>query len=180
MRLRALITIGVALITVTPTQMARAHGDISETDPAAGSTQRKIPKSVSVTFTERPTQGASEIVVRDGCKRNVASDVSLSGHTMNAAIQEASPGHWRVKYRILSADDGHPSRGGFSLHVRGKRDCNEDPPTEQEPSDDESNEAAGPLDDSSGSQEESFPWLAIGGGTLALILVALVLRQRLG
>lgn len=160
-------------------QPVLAHGDLRSTQPEAGSTTPRIPRHISIDFTEAPT-GRPEIGIVDGCRRPVAAGVTRveEGQVHVAVDRSAQPGKFSVNYRIVSAVDGHPSKGSYKFTVNGKRDCSPDEPAKETPDgsgDDGDDQAApppAPADDS------GTTWLlAVGGGTLLLVVVALVLRR---
>jgi methionine-rich copper-binding protein CopC len=167
-----------ALVCLTQTA-AFAHGDLAATVPAAGSKTDRVPKVVSVTFTETPARGGSTVRVKDGCNTNVTGNVSTSERTMEIPVAGARPGHWQVSYQIVSAEDGHPSKGSYRFHVAGKPKCNAEPdPSKPSPDEGDGGDQAAPP----GEQEDSgsLPLLPIAGGTMAIIIFALVVRGRAG
>ena len=171
---RKLIVIGAVLGLTAVAAPARAHGEIQGTDPEARSTVRRAPRSVAVTFTEAPTAQAV-LEVTDGCKRDVAQAVDVTDATATVRLASGRPGKWRVSYRVISALDGHLTRGGYSFTVAGKKDCTPDEPTDDPganptkalPEDDEENEPEG----------SGAPVVPIALGAAALIAVALIVRR---
>lgn len=162
-------------------QPVLAHGDLRSARPEVGSTVPRMPRHISIDFTEGPT-GRPEIGIVDGCRRPVAARVTRAeeGQVRVAVDRTAQPGKFTVSYRIVSAVDGHPSEGSYKFTVAGKRDC-----SPVEPGKETSNGTGG---DGDGQAAEPAPtdssgttWLlAIGGGTLLLVAVALVLRRSGG
>lgn len=155
---------------------ALAHGDIAAAEPSRGADLRRVPQEVSITFTETPTQGASSLMIRDGCGNDVAAEPSLSGRTLTSAVGESRPGRWRVRYRMLSQEDGHLSAGSYTFRVRGKRRCavaaaQPDPGSDGETARQPDAEAEG---------GGSMTLIAIGVASLVLIALALVLRRNVG
>ena len=163
---------------------AAAHGDLQTTQPEAGSTAARVPKQIEIDFTEPPTNDP-EIGIVDGCRRPVALDVTRleDGQVQVAVDKAAQPGKFAVTYRIVSATDGHPSKGSYSFTVAGKKDCSPDKPkTERSetPADggDDEQAAPGPTPDEGGG---GSTWLLlVGGGTVLLVIAALVLRRSGG
>lgn len=162
---------------------ATAHGDISSTTPERDATVKKPPKTLSISFTETPAGGSNSLEVRDGCKEDVLADFDVNERTMTAALAGGRPGHWRISYQIVSAEDGHPSRGSYRFHVAGKPRCNA-PADDKKPDDDGNDQAIDDDDDPSAADDEAagdgLPWLVIGLGTIALVGVALLLRRSSG
>ena len=160
---------------VTP---AAAHGDLTATDPESGATIRKVPRVVSATFTETPARGASAMKVRDGCRNRVGTQTTLTERTMEVQIQDARPGSWRVNYRIISAEDGHPSKGSYTFKVAGRKDCNkvsENPPRSRSTPDAPGPGAGAGEGRSSGG---TFPFLLVGAGTVFVVIFALLVRRK--
>lgn len=144
---------------------------------------------VSVTLSEAPVP-QSKLLVRDGCGRNVADEVSVDGETLRASIGDAQPGKWKAAYQVVSAVDGHPTEDDWSFTVQGTADCDGDD-DEVEPTDEPSTEPTesadnGPTsasgDDSttntSDSEESSFPVVPVVLGGVALVALAAVVRAK--
>lgn len=162
---------------------ASAHGDIEATDPAADSTTNRVPRQITIDFTEAPSNGA-DIRVVDGCKREVAEQVRLQpdGSAKIAVDKDAEPGSFKVSYRIVSAEDGHPSKGSYAFTVSGKRDCSPDKKKgKDETPDVTADEPSGSDGDSSEDGGSGATWLFIVGGAAVVVAgVALVLRRSGG
>jgi methionine-rich copper-binding protein CopC len=174
------LLLGALIATLTMSD-ALAHGDIGSAEPAAGSTLPRVPGEVSVTFTETPTKGASEITVIDGCDRDVTAGLTLSDHTIRAQVGEARPGSWEVRYRIVSAEDGHPSKGDYRFKVRGKPACSADEPDDgSTPGGTEPPEGASGNPDPDSDSGGSLPWVPIALGTVVLLGAAFLLRRAGG
>lgn len=170
---KKLIVSCMVLACAAPATPAAAHGDIQATDPAPQSSVRRAPRSVAVTFTEAPTRQAV-LEVTDGCKRNVGQGVEVSGATATIRVATGQPGKWRVSYNVISAVDGHQTRGGYAFTVAGKKDCTPDDPTAK-PGDDPT-QAAPPVDREE-PEGSGAPIVPIALGVAALIGVALFLRR---
>lgn len=175
---------GTILVCFALTGPAAAHGDLRTTRPEADSTTPRVPKQIEIDFTEPPTNDPT-IGIEDGCRRSVALDVTRTeeGGVTVAVDKAAQPGKFTVTYRIVSATDGHPSKGSYSFTVSGKKDCSQDKPKKERPGpptggggDGQAAPDPGPDDDGGGSN-----WLLfVGGGTVLLVAVALVLRRSGG
>ncbi|MGH2754691.1 MAG: copper resistance CopC family protein [Actinomycetota bacterium] len=165
---------------------AFAHGDLAQTTPAGGSTVEEVPKTVSITFTETPSRSASVLTVKDGCNDDVATGFDQEEKVVDIAIGDARPGNWTVSYRIVSAEDGHPSRGNFEFKVQGKPRCNQAEGGRRGGTNGDGEESEEAPEDSgvgapdTGDEGGGVPWIPIGLGTVALIAVALLLRRASG
>jgi methionine-rich copper-binding protein CopC len=158
---------------------AGAHGEIESSDPAPESRVRRAPGSVAITFTEAPTAQAV-LEVTDGCRRKVGQGVDVADATATVRTATGQPGRWQVSYRVISAADGHETKGKYAFTVAGKKDCTPDPKPTDEPKGDEDpaapNDKASP-DDSDDTGGSSAPVVPIALGAAALIVVALLVRR---
>lgn len=155
---------------------AYAHGEIQGTDPAAKASVKRAPRSVAVTFTEAPTAQAV-LDVTDGCKRDVGRGVDVTDATATVQVAGGQPGRWEVSYRVISALDGHLTRGAYTFTVAGEKDCTPDPKPTKEP-DGNGDESAPPVADDEDEPEGSgVPVVPIAIGAVALIAVAFVARR---
>lgn len=171
---RKLIVIGAVLGLTAAATPAGAHGEIQGTDPQPLSTVRRSPRSVAVTFTEAPTAQAV-LEVTDGCKRDVARSVDVTDATATARLASGEPGKWKVSYRVISALDGHLTRGGYTFTVAGKKDCTPDKKPTDNPGDGPT-QAAPPKDEEE-PEGSSAPVVPIALGAIALVAVALIVRR---
>ncbi|HEX2195446.1 MAG TPA: copper resistance CopC family protein [Actinomycetota bacterium] len=147
---------------------AQAHAERSASTPAEGARVGAAPETLQITFTEPPTGDAVAEVV-DGCGRDVVTDVAVENLEMTATLGEGQPGRWTVNTNVISAVDGHNTRDRWTFTVRGEADCSA--PESATPGG-----AAGDEEEEDGGS--ALPLLMVGGATLALIAVALVLRGR--
>jgi hypothetical protein len=165
----------VALLAiVTLASPAAAHGDLQGTDPEQLATVRRAPRSVAITFTEAPTAQAV-LKVSDGCKRDVTQGIEVVDATATVRVAVGQPGRWRVSYRVISALDGHESKGFYTFTVAGRKDCTpDDPPATETPG----GEAAATTNpegrDVSGS---GAPVVPIAFGALAVVVLAFIVRR---
>lgn len=172
---RKLIVIGAVLGLTAAAAPAGAHGEIQGTDPEARSTVRRAPRSVAVTFTEAPTAQAV-LEVSDGCKRDVAQAVDVTDATATVRLASGRPGKWRVSYRVISALDGHLTRGGYTFTVAGKKDCTPGDDPTGDPGDGPT-QAAPPAGDEDEPEGSGAPVVPIALGAIALVAVALIVRR---
>lgn len=154
---------------------AAAHGDIQATDPEELARVRRAPGSVAITFTEAPTAQAV-LNVRDGCRRDVTQGIEVTDATATARVAVGQPGRWRVSYRVISALDGHETKGFYTFTVAGRKDCTPDePPATGTPDGGGTRAVETPNgDDVTGS---SPPVVPIAFGALAVIVLAFIVRR---
>lgn len=168
--------IGAAFLILGGTLPALAHGDLAATVPPKGSTLPKPIDHLAITFSQAPTKDAVVKVV-DGCDRDVVKRVDLQDRVAHVYLSDPQPGKWRVSYRIVSSVDGHPSRNGYGLTVKGKPDCSKPKPDESKDGPGDGPNAAGrngsvPEDDGS-----SFPVVPVAIGTVAVLGLAFAVRR---
>ena len=155
------------------TAPAHAHGEIQGTDPAKGARVPRAPGSVAVTFTEAPTAQA-RLEVTDGCRRDVTQTVDVADATATARVAVGQPGKWRVSYRVISALDGHETKGGYTFTVAGRKDCMPDDPATDAPEDGPDAAPTPEGEDVSGS---SAPVVPIALGAIAVVVLAFIVRR---
>jgi methionine-rich copper-binding protein CopC len=156
---------------------ALAHGDIHGTDPGRGATVRRAPRSVAITFTEAPTAQAV-LQVTDGCRRDVTQGVDVTDATATVRVATGQPGEWQVSYRVISAVDGHQTRGGYAFTVAGRKDCTPDDP--RPTPDDNAVDGGDRAAETPGSEDASgsgAPVVPIAFGAVAVIVLALLIRR---
>jgi methionine-rich copper-binding protein CopC len=167
----SVIVVAFTLFVLAPAGPAAGHAELESSDPESGANLNSSPKVVTLTFTETPSKDGT-LKVKDGCRRNVVESAKVVGRDIRLKIGSAEPGRWKVSFRLISAEDGHVTSGDFLLSVAGERDCSRNdqdptPPPIQGASDD-------------GGDSSSFPWLAMGIGTAALVGLGLILRRVTG
>jgi copper resistance protein C len=157
-------------LTVLSSGTASAHAVLEQSRPAQGAVASEPPSTVELRFSEPPA-GRSTVVVTDGCRHDVAGEVTVSGRVVTVTLAAAQPGPWSVRYSVLSDADGHPSQGDLSFVVDGAPDCGDDVGSPAEP------EAVAP---SAGGSEDSGPGLpaAVLAGTAVLLLLGAALARR--
>lgn len=146
---------------------ARAHAERIASKPEANAELSKAPSSLSIDFTEPPT-GDANLVVMDGCENDVVDEITVENMSVSASLVEGQPGKWVVRSTVVSGVDGHETKDSWSFSVEGQKDCSQ---TSDEPTSAEGGE------DDDGS---SFPIVPFAVGTLAVVGVALMLRQITG
>jgi methionine-rich copper-binding protein CopC len=157
---------------------AFAHGDIESTIPEAGSKLGKAPNHLIINFTEAPTKDAV-FKVLDGCGRDVIDQAAVQGGTGHIFLGSgAEPGKWKVSYKVVSAVDGHPSKGSYGLTVKGKRDCGgAGGGNGAGGAGNAAGDGAPPSDDGDGG---SFPVVPVALGTVGLVALAFLARRAAG
>jgi copper resistance protein C len=170
------------LLCLISIRAAFAHGDMDSTDPAPDSVVKEVPEHLYINFTETPSKGAS-VKLLDGCQRDVLDEIEIVERTMHIySVDSAQPGRWEVRYKIISTEDGHPSSGGYSFRVKGKKDCSE--PDQEGGSEGASSDEPATSGDVSGQETAgaedpgSTSVVVIAAlGTLALLGATLMIRR---
>ncbi len=149
--LALVVALGVALAFP---HVAFAHALPTSSTPAAGSTVKEAPTTVTIIFGEELTPAGSDIKVYDA----KGDEVSTSKATvetndlkkMSVGMKGTDSEEYVVLWHTVSADDGDPAVGSFSFSVNP-------------------NGTTPPSASTSGVQ----PWLAALVGAIGLILGAL-------
>jgi copper resistance protein C len=183
---RATLLLAAALVAVFPTA-ALAHGEIESTIPEADATLKKPPNHLIINFTEAPTKDAVFKVV-DGCGTNVIDQAEVQERVGHIFLTSgAQPGKWKVSYKIVSAVDGHPTKGGYGLTVKGQTDCSEpDGSGNGGGNGNGGNGGAGAAGDTgapAGAETDdggSFPIVPVALGTIAVVALAFLARRAAG
>lgn len=100
---------------------ALAHAKLVSTDPKAGGVAAGQPGSIDLNFSEAVSGKLTQAVVSDASGKAVASSSMLdkSGKTMMVMFKTPLPaGDYKVTWRAVSSDDGHPSTGAYSFTVK--------------------------------------------------------------
>lgn len=163
---------------------AYSHGDVGSTIPEAGSTLKGPPDHLIINFTEPPAK-PSVVVVHDGCNDNIIDEVEFEDRVAHVYLTDGQPGTWKVSYQVVSAADGHRTKGSYALKVQGKADCSDKPENgggggNGNDAGDEGT-AAGPRGGGGTDADESpFPMVPVALGSAAVIVLALVARRLSG
>jgi methionine-rich copper-binding protein CopC len=171
---RIIATVAFLVALASP---AAAHGDLTSSDPEAGSHVQEPPSVVELELAEPPTR-ESRFFVFDGCDEMLINDIQGDGGRMQLSLDPGQPGRWRVEFRVVSALDGHLVRGDYAFRVAGQRDCSEGEETPRPGSTADDGDVTGPdlRGDEDGGSSPLLPIVALGAG---LVLAALVIRKMM-
>jgi len=97
-------------------QVASAHAQLVQSDPAPDSVVDSAPTSITLVFTEPVTPAGAGIRVFDPSGSQVAGAVLARGSVLTAPIVSSRTGTYVVSWQVLAADT-HPSRGAFRFVV---------------------------------------------------------------
>lgn len=162
----------LACALVLGSSPAFAHGEVEKRSPPPGARVAKAPAHVSITFTEAPAEGAL-LRVLDGCKKNIVPEPLIAERTLHSLLDPSQPGRWKVVYRVISAEDGHLTKGSYKFTVKGTKDCSSGDDAQIGP-------ATSPITPDPPSDEGGFPLVpvAVGGGLV--LIAALAIRVASG
>jgi methionine-rich copper-binding protein CopC len=100
---------------------ARAHAQLEQSTPAAGSRLRESPAQLTLQFSQRFEPAFSRIRVLDSKGNQVDhgnAQVGGSGaRLLQVSLPRLEPGSYQVEWRVLSVDT-HVSEGRFTFDVR--------------------------------------------------------------
>ena len=114
--LRISVLCGAAVV-VLGAAPAFGHAAYRQSDPARDEMVTVAPREVSAEFTEPLTRDSS-IQVVDPCGRRVNGDSDVDGERVSVAMSGDAAGTYRVRFRLISTVDGHPTRGGFEFTAK--------------------------------------------------------------
>ncbi len=174
---RRLAVVAVACLALLVTaRAAYAHANLVRAEPPADSVVATSPPSLRLWFSEALEPGFSDVRVLNAARQQVDkgdSRVAIDDRTsLTISLPTLEPGVYTVAWRTLSAVDGHPASGAYSLAIGVQT----------------APEAAAPVDSvGAAAFEAPARWLgylgaaAIFGGLLfeLLVFVPLARRQRL-
>jgi copper resistance protein C len=131
-----LLLLGTLVLTGAP--LARAHGDIERSEPAADEVIPMAPAEVHIWYSQEVLrlEVANVIEVRgpDGTQVDEGDtqiDDDDRKHAFVSLQPELPPGLYTVSWRNLSAEDGHEGSGEFSFTVEGTAGESNPPPAQQ-------------------------------------------------
>ena len=142
---------------------ASAHAAYKESSPADGSTVSAPPTEVWAEFTEPPESSeASRLEVYDPCGARVDSGgTQASGYRMTTAMTADKQGEYTVLFQVVSALDGHPTKGQFTFTSTSGEPC---PGSEEEPEPSEPDPASDNTSEASDDTDQDEPFTVAGGG----------------
>lgn len=122
-RIRAALTLGLALGLLSLTAPAWGHAAYKSSEPPNGGRVSSPPSRITAEFTE-PLAGGSYLRVTDPCGERVDNgDVQISGFNMSVTMDGASMGRYVVFFQAHSQLDPHVTRGEFSFSATSGARC---------------------------------------------------------
>lgn len=113
----ALATAALSVVVTAP--VATAHAELESTTPKQGSTVRRLPQQVTLTFSEPIRTPAFVEVTGPGSANLASGDVQVRDEVLTQQLGDAAGGGaYSLSYRVTSAD-GHPISGTVRFTVAG-------------------------------------------------------------
>lgn len=111
----------IAGIVAAQPVVAFAHASPVEYIPASSSTVTSAPDEVVIRFSERAEPSASRISVKDEAGKEITlSSAKVDGadpHVLFVPVASTEQGAFFVSWSVVSADDGHFTKGGFTYFI---------------------------------------------------------------
>jgi methionine-rich copper-binding protein CopC len=156
---------------------AWGHGREIKTDPKRNAELGRPPAAVTIELTEAATDDAV-VEVADGCNENITAHIAVSEETITAHLAQGQPGEYHVDWSVVSAVDGHPTKGAFEFSVKGKPDCsgNGGGGGGEDGGDADGTGGGGAAAPPAPEDDSSFPVVPVGLGVLGVIAIGLGAR----
>src|SRR3989442_7384234 len=105
--------LGAAVVLACATGMTSGHSVLQRSIPAANASLLAPPRQIVLIFSEPVVAGLSAAAVadRNGTVVSHASTVAQDGRTLAISIGPLATGVYTVRWRVLSATDGHTTSG---------------------------------------------------------------------
>jgi methionine-rich copper-binding protein CopC len=122
MQMKALsrLSLGLALAGAL-SGAAFAHAKLVSADPKVGGVADGQPGSIDLNFSEAVSGKLTKAVVTAASGKTVASSSMLDKSGKSMMVMFKTPlvaGDYKVAWRAVSSDDGHPSTGAYSFTVK--------------------------------------------------------------
>ncbi len=114
------ISIAILLILFGFVGTAFAHATPVSYEPELSSIVQRVPDHVRIHFSERIEPTASDITVLgpDGAQVSMGNAAPENdAHMFGVAVRDAGQGTYTVSWEVVSADDGHFTKGAFVFSV---------------------------------------------------------------
>ncbi|MFN8122143.1 MAG: copper resistance protein CopC [Thermoleophilia bacterium] len=110
--------LGAAAMLAVAAPIAMPHAELTKTNPKAGSTVKKLPKVITLTFGEAIGKAFPATVKHDGMNHASRTRVNPRNRKQVQIFTSGSmDATYRVTWRVVSAD-GHAVRGSFRFTVK--------------------------------------------------------------
>src|SRR3989454_12569271 len=105
--------LGAAVVLASPTGKIPAHSVLQRSIPPANASLPAPPRQIVLIFSEPVVAGlgAATVADRNGTVVSRVSTVARDGRTLTLSIGPLATGVYTVRWRVLSATDGHTTSG---------------------------------------------------------------------
>jgi copper transport protein len=114
------ILVGMAWAMLAPA-LVTAHAELVSSNPAANSSLRESPPTLTMTFSEAVDPATASIQLLDDLQNQVPGvgtvKVDASGLVTTVSLPRLAPGVYTVNYRVTSAVDGHVGAGIWAFLI---------------------------------------------------------------
>jgi copper transport protein len=111
----------LCVATVCVAQPASAHANLLSSDPQNGATLDAAPVQITITFSEKPDPGLSQLILYDagGSDTRAIGEPTAQGDRKLAfpVTGDVSDGVYTAAWTTISVEDGHPTSGVFTFGV---------------------------------------------------------------
>lgn len=119
--MRAVIAAFAALAWLSAPALAFAHATPVAYEPDPAVTQERMPERVRIRFSERVEPKASGIIVYapDGSRADAGDAAAdpADARVFDVPVADRGEGTYTVSWQVVSADDGHFTKGAFGFSV---------------------------------------------------------------
>src|SRR2546428_855229 len=107
------VALGATMVLAFATGMTSAHSVLRRSIPAAPASLPAPPRQIVLIFSEPVVAGlgAATVADRNGTVVSRVSTVARDGRTLTLSIGPLATGVYTVRWRVLSATDGHTTSG---------------------------------------------------------------------
>ena len=177
----AVLTFAALLLVAGP---ASAHDQLLSSDPEDGATLAEQPTSISLTFSAPPLDTGIEVALvgPDGTTAQ-GHDIQVADNVVTAQLApDLPPGEYDVAWHVVSSD-GHPIDGELTYVVEGEAEPTETAQPDEAQTADATDQPSMPTELAGAGDGAGPSGLAVTGGILASVLVALgvvvIMRRKI-
>ncbi|MFN8557514.1 MAG: copper resistance protein CopC [Dehalococcoidia bacterium] len=114
-RLLALAALlGISAVGLYP-RNAAAHAAFITASPGPDAQIDAMPPELRVVFSEAVFRSGTEVIVTDAAGTVVSGDVAIDNNIVTVPLQPGATGAYEVRWRNVSADDGHEASGSYTF-----------------------------------------------------------------
>lgn len=113
----------IAFLFVATGKQVDAHVFVEEESPSSNSVWEESPSEVAIQFSGQVDKSFSLKVLNQNEQEIITNSASISddGKTISIQIPVLPNGHYKVKYYVISSNDGHTIEGSYLFQVKWKQ-----------------------------------------------------------